>query len=157
MTASDEDFMRQAIALSLDSAMSGGGPFAAIVVKDGAVVGTGTNRVTASLDPTAHAEVSAIRDACRNLGSHVLAGATIYTTCEPCPMCLAAVYWARIDRMIYGNSRQDAAAIGFDDAFLYEQVALPIEARSLPTDRLLADEAIAAFQAWADNPDKIPY
>lgn len=157
MTASDENFMRQAIALSLESGTAGGGPFGAVVVKDGAVIGRGANRVTAAHDPTAHAEVCAIRDACRTLGSHLLTGAVIYTSCEPCPMCLAAIYWARLERMVYGNSRADAAAVGFDDAFLYEQVALPMEARSLPASRLLAGEAIAAFTAWADNPDKIPY
>lgn len=157
MSASDEEFMRQAIAASLESATNGGGPFGAVVVRDGRIIGSGTNRVTATHDPTAHAEVQAIREACRTIASHALNGATIYTTCEPCPMCLAAIYWARIERMVYGNSREDAAAIGFDDAFLYEQVSLPIGARSLPTSRLLADEAIAAFRAWTDNPDKVPY
>lgn len=149
--------MRRAIALSLENALHGGGPFGAVVVLEGKIVGEGTNRVTASCDPTAHAEISAIRAACKKLNRFSLAGAVIYTSCEPCPMCLAAIYWARIDRMVYGNAREDAARIGFDDAAIYEQVALPIEARSLPTKRLLRREAWRAFRTWADDPDKTPY
>lgn len=157
MPDTDEDFMRAAIQLSLENMANGGGPFGAVVVLDGKIVGRGGNRVTEDNDPTAHAEVSAIREACRVLGRFSLAGATIYTSCEPCPMCLAAIYWARLDRMVYGNSRQDAAEIGFDDAAIYEQVSLPVDGRSLPTARLLPEEAVKAFRAWADNPDKVPY
>ena len=155
---SDEAFMRRAVALSLENAQSArGGPFGAVVVRDGRVLGEGVNRVTDSADPTAHAEIVAIRAACRTLGTHNLSGATIYTSCEPCPMCLAAVLWARIDRMVYACSRDDAAAAGFDDAWFYRQVALPVDARALPAQRLLAEEGLMAFKAWIDNPDKVPY
>ncbi|MEQ8394665.1 nucleoside deaminase [Thalassobaculum sp.] len=155
---SDETYLRRAIELSRGNAQAAtGGPFGAVVVRDGAIVGEGANRVTTDFDPTAHAEVVAIRAACRRLGTYDLAGAVIYTSCEPCPMCLAAILWARIDRMVYANTRADAAAIGFDDAWFYEQVALPIDGRALPAQRLLGDEARAVFQLWAQNPDKIPY
>lgn len=155
---SPEDFMRRAIALSAEAINSNaGGPFGAVIVCDGKIVGEGINRVTSTNDPTAHAEVTAIRDACTRLGRFSLAGCEIYTSCEPCPMCLAAIYWARLDRMHYGNSQHDAAAIGFDDAFLYGEVALPIDGRSLKTTRLLAADANSVFKAWADKPDKIAY
>lgn len=155
---SDEAFLRRAIDLSLANATgTAGGPFGAIVVKDGRVVGEGANAVTATNDPTAHAEIVAIRAACRALGAYELSGTVIYTSCEPCPMCLTAILWARIDRMVYACDRADAARAGFDDAWFYEQVALPVDARALPTTRLLAREGNRAFQAWIDNPDKIPY
>ena len=158
MEADDKKFLRRAIALSMENARSAnGGPFGAVVVKDGRIVGEGSNQVTTSVDPTAHAEVMAIRAACRTLGTFDLAGAVIYTSCEPCPMCLAAILWARIDRMVYACSRADAAAAGFDDAWFYEQVALPIDARALPAKRLLAEEGNRAFKAWIENPDKAPY
>jgi guanine deaminase len=154
----DETFLRRAIALSLENATSArGGPFGAVVVKDGRIIGEGANRVTDSRDPTAHAEVVAIRAACQALGTHDLKGAVIYTSCEPCPMCLAAVLWARIDRMVYACSRADAAEAGFDDAWFYEQVALPIDVRSLPAERKLAAEGRKAFLAWSANPDRVPY
>jgi tRNA(Arg) A34 adenosine deaminase TadA len=149
--------MRQAIALATANVASGGGPFGAVVVRDGKVIATGVNQVTATNDPTAHAEVVAIRAACKALGTFQLTGCTVYTSCEPCPMCLAALYWSRSDAVYYGNSAGDAAAIGFDDSFLYEQVALPIERRKLPMQRLLPQEAIASFEAWRNQPNKIEY
>jgi guanine deaminase len=150
--------MRQAIGLSRRRMQEGaGGPFGAVIVRDGAVVGEGWNQVTSANDPTAHAEIVAIRDACRRLGSFSLKGCTIYTSCEPCPMCLSAIYWARLDRMFYANTRDEAAAIGFDDAFLYTEVALPIESRALPSMRLLGPEALRVFEEWAARPDRVPY
>ncbi|MFC4237329.1 nucleoside deaminase [Thalassospira xianhensis] len=134
-----------------------GGPFGAIIVKDGEVVSEGWNKVTSSNDPTAHAEVSAIRAACEKLGTFNLAGCEIYTSCEPCPMCLSAIYWARLDRIYYANSRDDAAAIGFDDQFLYDEVAKPIPDRSLPCEHLDLGEARDVFAAWDAKEDKIAY
>jgi len=158
VSAGDETFLRLAIALSEEKMRANqGGPFGALVVRGGEVLGLGWNRVTSANDPTAHAEVTAIRAACAAIGDFRLNGAVLYTSCEPCPMCLASAYWARIDRIVYANARADAAAIGFDDAFLYEQLALPIAARSLPMTRLLAPEAKAVFDAWAVKPDKIGY
>ena len=159
MSSQDEDaFMRHAIALSRRGMEGGaGGPFGAVVVKDGRVIAEGWNQVTSTNDPTAHAEVVAIRRACTALGRFDLRGAVLYTSCEPCPMCLAAAYWARLDAVVFGNARDDAAAIGFDDQFLYDEVAKPIEARSLPIRRLLAAEALEVFAAWAEKPDKVPY
>lgn len=153
----DNDFMRQAIALSVENVKNGGGPFGAVIVKDGEVVATGVNRVTANCDPTAHAEVSAIRAACQTLGTFDLEGCTIYTSCEPCPMCLGAIYWAHIDRMFYGNNQRDAARIGFDDKFIYDEIDLRIEERRLKAVQLLPDEAIKAFEAWELNADKVEY
>jgi guanine deaminase len=151
-------FMRRAIELSRIKMRAGdGGPFGAVVVHNGVIIGEGWNRVLASHDPTAHAEIVAIRDACARLGTFRLDGMEIYTTCEPCPMCLAAVLWARLDRLFYANTRDEAAAIGFDDAYFYEQVALPIDGRDLPTERLLADEARAVFAEWDVKPDKVRY
>ena len=154
MTA--EQIMRRAIALSNDAA-NAGGPFGAVIVKDGAIIAEGANRVTSTNDPTAHAEIIAIRAACAQLATFSLAGCEIYTSCEPCPMCLAAIYWARLERIHYANARTDAAAIGFDDEFLYRELATPMAARQLTMSRLLADEAKAVFTAWYANPDKIPY
>jgi guanine deaminase len=150
--------MRRAIALATENVTSGrGGPFAAIVVRDHSIVSTGVNQVTATNDPTAHAEIVAIRAACKALGTFQLKGCTVYTSCEPCPMCLAALYWSRCDAVFYGNCAADAASIGFDDSFLYEQVRLPIDLRSLRMERLLPAEALASFQAWRDQPNKIEY
>ena len=150
--------MRRAIALSRERMEAGdGGPFGAVVVKQGRIVGEGNNRVTTANDPTAHAEVVAIREACRTLGSFSLEGCDIYSSCEPCPMCLAAIYWARIRHLYFANTRADAARIDFDDDLIYREVALPIEDRSLPATRLLADEARAVFDEWLVKPDKIPY
>ncbi|HLT77103.1 MAG TPA: nucleoside deaminase [Ferrovibrio sp.] len=151
-------FMRRAIALSREHMEANhGGPFGAVIVMDGKIVGEGWNQVTGANDPTAHAEVVAIRDACRRLGRFDLRGAVLYTSCEPCPMCLAATYWARIDRLYYANTQADAAAIDFDDAFLYRELALPMEKRSLKCEQILRDEAQQVFQAWTVKPDKVPY
>jgi guanine deaminase len=134
-----------------------GGPFGCIIVKDGTVVGRGNNRVTSTCDPTAHAEVVAIRDACAALQTFDLSGASLYTSCEPCPMCLAAIYWARVDAIYYANTRADAADIGFDDDLIYREVALAIEHRSKTMRSLLRDEAITVFQEWTKKQDRVPY
>ena len=151
------EHMRRAVALSRGSIGAGGGPFGAVVVLGGAVVGEGANRVVPDADPTAHAEVAAIRDACRRLGTHDLSGAVIYTSCEPCPMCLGAIWWARIGRVFYGNARADAAAIGFDDAAIYEEVCRPIPERALPLERLGAAEARAVFDSWVAMAERRRY
>ncbi len=153
-----EDFMRRAIALSREHMNAGhGGPFGAVIVKDGEIVGEGWNQVTSANDPTAHAEVMAIRSACRRLGTFSLSGAVIYTSCEPCPMCLAAIYWARLSRIYYANTRNHAATIGFDDARLYDEIAAKPENRSLPMTRLLGEEALSVFKDWTGNPDRTSY
>ena len=152
-----ESFMRRAISLSCEGVETGGGPFGAVVVKDGQIIGEGMNRVVPNADPTAHAEIVAIRAACAALGTHDLAGAVIVSSCEPCPMCLGAIWWSRIGLVVYGNDRTDAAAIGFDDADIYAEVAAPPEARRLPLRRVLAEEALSAFKLWQAKPDKIPY
>ena len=149
--------MREAIALAVKNVADGGGPFGAIIVKDGKVIAEGWNRVTSTNDPTAHAEVTAIRSACAALGTFSLRGCDIYTSCEPCPMCLAAIYWARLDRVFFANSREDAAAIGFDDALIYGEVSKPIGDRIIPTTKLALPEAEAVFAEWQAKPDKIPY
>jgi len=152
------DFMRRAIALAINNVCTGaGGPFAALIVKDGRVLAEGTNRVTATNDPTAHAEVVAIREACRKLGSFQLAGCELYTTCEPCPMCLGAIYWARLAKVFYGCVEVDAAAAGFDDRYIYEQLKLPIDARRMPMQQLLRDEALAVFSLWTKQETKTQY
>ena len=151
-------FMARAIELSHIHMEAGeGGPFGAVVVKDGVIVGEGWNRVTSTCDPTAHAEVTAIRQACASLGTFSLQGCEIYTSCEPCPMCLSAIYWARLGRIWYANDQADAAAIAFDDAWLYREVALPLPDRSLPLTQLMREEALAVFRAWDAKPDKIRY
>jgi guanine deaminase len=151
-------FMKRAIELATENVRSGaGGPFAAVIVKDGSVVGEAANSVTTTNDPTAHGEINAIRKACAALGVFSLAGCEMYTSCEPCPMCLAASYWARIDMIYYGNDCEAAARVGFDDSFLYQEFKLDRTARSLPSQRLMQDEAWESFQAWHDKPDKIEY
>jgi guanine deaminase len=150
-------FMARAIELSLANVSAGGGPFAAVVVKGAVIVAAGTNLVTSRNDPTAHAEIEAIRAACAALGDFELRGCELYTTCEPCPMCLGAIYWARPDRVYFGNSAADAAAIGFDDAAIYEQLALPHAGRRIPMLQLMREEAQQAFLAWRDKGDKVPY
>ena len=153
----DEKFMQQAIDLSIDNVANGGGPFGAVIVKDGQIIATGTNRVTANCDPTAHAEVSAIRAACKALKCFKLTGCTIYTSCEPCPMCLSAIYWAGIDRIFYGNTKQDAKQINFDDSFIYDQIALNATERAIPSINIMREQALAGFRAWSDKDDKIEY
>jgi guanine deaminase len=153
-----EDFMREAIALSFQNMEAGhGGPFGAVVVKDGEIIARGFNQVTSCCDPTAHAEMVAIRQAAASLQRFDLSGCVIYTSTEPCPMCLSAIYWARLDAIYYANSREDAAAIGFDDAMLYREVCLDVSQRSMPMRRVLQDEAVSAFQAWQDKVDKVAY
>ncbi len=150
--------MREAIRAADEGMRAGrGGPFGCVIVRGGALVGRGENRVTSTNDPTAHAEVVAIRDACRALGTFQLDGCDLYASCEPCPMCFSAVHWARIPRVFYGNTRADAAAIQFDDDLLHRQVALPPAQRTIVMTPLLRDEALATFRAWAAKPDKVPY
>jgi guanine deaminase len=155
---SHETYMREAIQLSLEGVRSGrGGPFGCVVVRNGIIVGRGNNQVTSTCDPTAHAEVVAIRDACRALGTFQLDDCAIYASCEPCPMCLSAIYWARIPEAYYGNSRQDAAAIGFDDDFIYQQIPLPVAERRMSMKPLLSAEAKGAFDEWTKKSDKVAY
>jgi len=151
-------FMREAIRLSFQMVRRGeGGPFGAVVVKSGRIVGRGCNRVTSLNDPTAHAEIIAIREACRRLTTFQLEGCDLYASCEPCPMCLSAIYWARIRGVFYGNTRKDAATIAFDDALIYREVALPIGRRKLQMKQVLRKEALKAFAAWEQKSDKVQY
>lgn len=154
----DNPFMARAIQLSLDNVLSGyGGPFGAVIVKNGTVVAEGVNRVTSSNDPTAHAEVIAIRTACARLASFTLKDCEIYTSCEPCPMCLGAIYWAHIARIYFGNVAADASAIGFDDSFIFRQFAQAFPDRSIPMIPMMREQALAAFHAWQKKPNKILY
>ncbi len=158
MSKDNSTFMMEAIRLSVANVEEGrGGPFGAIVVKEGKIIARGVNQVTSSNDPTAHAEVVAIREACKVLGSFQLEGCEIYTSCEPCPMCLGAIYWARPDKLYYANSKEDAAAIQFDDQFIYEEIARPVSERKLFTKQLLRDEALEAFKKWESSPLKKAY
>jgi tRNA(Arg) A34 adenosine deaminase TadA len=158
MSKSPEDLMHLTITLSAQKMEEGhGGPFGAVIVKDGEVIAEGFNRVTSTNDPTAHAEIVAIREACRRLDSFRLEGCEIYSSCEPCPMCLAAIYWARLEKLTYANTRHDAAAIGFDDDHLYREIAKEIEGRVLPMVRIDLPEALAVFRRWQDKPDKVLY
>lgn len=149
--------MKEAIKLASDNIDNGGGPFGAVVVKDGKIVGRGMNRVTANNDPTAHAEVTAIRDACNRLKTFDLSGCDIYTSCEPCPMCLGSIYWARINHIYYGNTQADAAKINFDDSFIYRQIEKPIGTRDIPEEQLMHEESIKTFEKWDNKKDKTPY
>lgn len=149
--------MRKAIHLSIENIKNGGGPFGAVIVKNNEIIATGVNRVTAFCDPTAHAEVSAIREAAFKLGTYNLSGCEIYTSCEPCPMCLGAIYWARLDKIYYANTKSDAQEIGFDDSFIYDEINIKPENRKLPSESLLRNEAIIAFEKWSSNEDKVEY
>jgi tRNA(Arg) A34 adenosine deaminase TadA len=152
------EFLRRAIALATQNVLHGaGGPFGAVIIRDGRIVGEGVNTVTDSHDPTAHGEVNAIRAACKALKTFSLAGCQLYTSCEPCPMCLAAAYWARIDDLYYGASAADAARAGFDDAFLYDELRKDPSARKLPATQLLGDEAWSSFAVWIASPNKVKY
>ena len=152
------EFLRRAVELACQNVLAGaGGPFAALIVRDGKVIAEAANSVTTTNDPTAHGEINAIRKACTALGTFSLAGCEIYSSCEPCPMCLAAIYWARLDELYYGSSQQDAAKAGFDDAFLYEEFRKSSENRSIPAEQLLREEAWAAFAAWIAMPAKVDY
>jgi len=155
---SNEDFMQMAIDLSEYNVKQGqGGPFGAVIVKDGMVVARSANKVVPTNDPTAHAEVSVIRLACQELNTYSLAGCEIYTSCEPCPMCLGAIYWARIDKIYYANTKADAAKIGFDDHFIYDEIDLPMEKRKLPHVQLMRDEALNAFKLWEEAENRTDY
>jgi guanine deaminase len=157
-SAPNPEFLRRAIALATQNVLSGaGGPFGAVIVRDGVIVGEGANSVTGTNDPTAHGEVNAIRAAAKALGTFTLAGCELYTSCEPCPMCLSACYWARLDAVYYGACAADAARAGFDDAFLYGEFRKAPNERQLRSTQLIAGEAWASFQAWLDSPNKIDY
>lgn len=154
----DARFLREAIALARRGLSEGaGGPFGAVVVRAGEVLGRGWNRVTSSHDPTAHAEIVALREACRTAGSHALPGAVVYTSCEPCPMCLAALWWGRVERIVFAATRDDAAAAGFDDAEIYAELARPLGERRLPLVPLLRPEALPLFEQWLASPRRVPY
>lgn len=154
----NSEFMKQAIDLATQNVLHGrGGPFGTVVVRDGVVIATGANQVTATNDPTAHAEVVAIRNACQALGMFQLVDCDVYTSCEPCPMCLAALYWSRCRAVYYGNTASDAAAAGFDDLFLYEELKTAPEQRRLHMERMLGDEAHASFDEWQVSPYKVDY
>src|SRR5580693_8852186 len=158
MTKSPNPFMARAIALSLENVRTGaGGPFAAVVVKDGEIIAEGANAVTTTNDPTAHAEVVAIREACRKLNSFDLQGCEIYTSCEPCPMCLGAIYWARPARVYFANSAADASTAGFDDSFIYREIQQRHAKRKIPMIQMMREEALVAFRAWENKPNKIEY
>ncbi len=158
MDVNDERYLHEAITLARQGMdRNEGGPFGCVIVKDGRVIGRGNNRVTSSNDPTAHAEVVAIREACQSLGDFQLTGCTLYTSCEPCPMCLGAIYWARPDRIVFAASREDAADAGFDDQLIYDELPLPPEQRRIPTKALLREEAQAVFNDWKIKEDKLRY
>lgn len=152
-----EELMRRAIELSENSVRNGGGPFGAVIAKDGEIIAEGSNKVTINNDPTAHAEVCAIRNACKILNTFELANCVIYTSCEPCPMCLGAIYWARLSKIFYANDRKDAAEIGFDDDFIYEEIAIEPQYRKKPSEILLRNEAINAFRMWTLKDNKTKY
>ncbi|MCF6287608.1 MAG: nucleoside deaminase [Proteobacteria bacterium] len=154
----NKEFMRKAIELSIDNVTQNkGGPFGAVIVKDGKIIATGANCVTSNNDPTAHAEITAIRNACQELGSFQLDDCEIYTSCEPCPMCLGAIYWARPKAVYYGNTKADAAKINFDDQFIYDELDLPLNHRKLKMQEFLRDEALVAFELWQQNSIKVEY
>ena len=154
---SNEELMRVAIEAAVENVKNGGGPFGAVIAKKGEIVSVGVNRVTANNDPTAHAEVSAIRAACAEMGTFDLSGCEIFTSCEPCPMCLSALYWAGVSRICYGNTKDDAKAINFDDSFIYDQLELKYEDRSIKCEHFMRSDALRAFRKWDDKTDKIEY
>ena len=153
----EQQFMSEAIKLSRESVKNGGGPFGAVIVKDGKIIAKSANSVTTDNDPTAHAEVNTIRKACKELNTFDLKGCEIYTSCEPCPMCFGAIYWARLDKLYFGNNKTDAKNIGFDDSFIYEEIALPYEKRTIPNIQISRNEALEAFKDWENKTDKIEY
>ena len=152
-----KELMRRAIVLSKQSVQNGGGPFGAVIARNGEIIAEGSNCVTIDCDPTAHAEVSTIRKACKALGTFDLSGCEIYTSCEPCPMCFGAIYWAHLDKIYMGNDRKEAAKIGFDDDFIYQEISLPADQRKKPSEILLRDEALEAFKMWDEKEDKTEY
>jgi guanine deaminase len=153
----ENPFMARAIELSIQNVRNGGGPFGAVVVKARSIVGEGANQVTATNDPTAHAEMLAIRNACSKLKAFDLEGCEIYSSCEPCPMCMGAIYWARVASVFFANAAEDAAVAGFDDALIYRELALPFQQRKIPMVQMMREQATAAFRAWKDKTDKIVY
>lgn len=156
--SNDPKYIREAIEMARQGMERGdGGPFGCVIVKDGQVVGRGNNRVTSSNDPTAHAEVVAIREACKALGDFQLNGCVLYTSCEPCPMCLGAIYWARPDRIVFACTREDAADAGFDDQLIYDELPLPYTERRIPTEHVLRSEGLSVFNAWKEKEDKVKY
>jgi len=157
MSKDQEKYMMRAIEISKNSVMNNGGPFGAVIVKDGVIIAEASNSVTQTNDPTAHAEVNAIRLAAKNLNTFDLKGCEIYTSCEPCPMCLGAIYWAHLDKIYYANTKFDAAAIGFDDSFIYDEIALTFQARKKPFEQIMHKEALVAFQLWKSKLDKTEY
>ncbi len=157
MNLKDKQFIQEAIKLSFDSVKQGGGPFGAVIVKQGKIIAGGTNKVTLLNDPTAHAEIIAIREAAKKLNSFDLSGCELYASCEPCPMCLSAIYWSGIDKIYFANTTTDAGNAGFDDSFIYKEIQLPYKKRKIPTFRLLDKEAILAFKEWREKEDKIEY
>ena len=157
ITEQDKEFMREAIRLADESVRNGGGPFGAVIVKDGKIISGKSNSVTIDNDPTAHAEVNTIREACRTLGTFDLSGCTIYTSCEPCPMCLGAIYWSHISRIFYGNTRKDARDINFADDFIYEELDRPLDNRTVPITPLLRSEALSSFRLWKEKADRTEY
>lgn len=157
ITEKDKLFINQAIDLATENVRNGGGPFGAVIVKDGEVIATGVNRVTSNADPTAHAEVQAIRSACAKLGHFELKGCVLYTSCEPCPMCLGAIYWARLDRVVYAGTQTDAAEAGFDDSFIYKEIALPMSSRSIPFRCDDDIKRLEPFDEWRLKSDKVEY
>ncbi len=157
ITDKDREFMREAIRLANESVAAGGGPFGAVIVKDGKIIAGSSNSVTLDNDPTAHAEVNTIRKACREMGTFNLEGSVIYTSCEPCPMCLGAIYWAGISRIYYGNTRKDAADIDFDDNFIYEEIGKDMSERTVPIIPMLRGEAMESFRLWKEKADRVEY
>jgi tRNA(Arg) A34 adenosine deaminase TadA len=157
MSKSEKEFMSEAIRLATESVKNGGGPFGAVIVKDGEIVAKSSNSVTKDNDPTAHAEVNTIRKACRELNTFDLSGCVIFTSCEPCPMCFGAIHWARLDKIYYANTKADAKNIGFDDSFIYEEIAKPYDKRTIPNIQISRDEALASFRLWQEKTDKIEY
>ena len=151
------NFMLKAIELSVSSANNAGGPFGCVIVKDNKIIAEGSNKVTSSNDPTAHAEIVAIRDACQKLNTYNLSGSDLYSSCEPCPMCLSAIYWSHIDNIFYANTRDDAKKINFDDSFIYSEFSKKIEDRKIPIKQMLRDEALKVFELWNKKTDKIEY
>lgn len=156
-TMNDEKYLREAIAMATANVTNGGGPFGALIVRNGEVIGRGVNYVACDNDPTAHAEVMAIRDACKNIGDFRLDGCVIYTSCEPCPMCLGAIYWGHLDRIVFAATKSDAAKAGFDDSFIYDEFALTLERRSIPIQKLAIKEAAEPFQQWLKLENKTEY
>ena len=153
----NEKFMKRAIQLSIDSVKNGGGPFGAVIVKNDKIIAEGSNKVTSTNDPTAHGEIVAIREACKQLNNFSLSGCELYSSCEPCPLCLSAIYWARINKIYYANTREDARKIDFDDSFIYSEIKKNIDERKIPMTQMMRDEALKAFELWNKKTDKVKY